>query len=374
MSVMLLVQGLYVHVPFCRRICSYCDFSKLVATQPLIDDYLDALKIEIEANLPLISMIETVYVGGGTPSSVGERSFERLLSVIDKLPARNNIREFTIEANPEDVDSAIVALMLAHGVTRVSLGAQTFDQEILDRMHREGGYQSVKKAFQLLKNAGFAINIDMIYGYPGQTLESVNRDLDLLIELGPGHVSYYSLILEDKTELGYLVRNNRVSILDDDLSANQSDIVTTRLELAGLKRYEISNYALDGQRARHNLLYWNLQEYLGVGLSASSQYNGSRYRNCDRISAYLRQVRAGGLPLRTKEPFEPEKEMIILGLRLVEGISLALFETRFGKPVLTLFPGLEKHLHNGLLELTPSHLRLTERGLDLANQVMLSVI
>lgn len=368
-----LIKGLYIHIPFCRNICSYCDFCKLVAKPELIDNYLQSLATELGHVRSLLDMIETIYIGGGTPTSLSAPAFGRVLKMITNNLNTRTITEYTVEANPEDIDYSRASLMRDAGVTRVSLGVQTFDMDIRQHMHRKHGFATIKKAVDILRDFDFDTNIDMIYGYPGQSIDSVNNDLELLLKLDPAHVSYYQLILEEKTELGYLVRKG-VLFLDEDQAFEQGELVNLRLEEAGLRRYEISNYARPGRESKHNLFYWNLEEYLGIGLGAASQYGHRRYHNPDRISDYLNQVLEFGHPLETVEEFEPEKETIILGLRLVEGISLTAFEKRFGRSPFTLFPGLRKHLDNSLLELRGTRLRLTDRGLDLANQVFLAVI
>jgi len=373
--VIVLIKGLYIHLPFCKQICSYCDFSKLVAKRELKEAYLLALQKELEFRKPLLEGIETVYLGGGTPSCLETPLFKMLLKMISRLKAMSKVVEFTIEANPEDIDIEKVDLMLDAGVTRISLGVQTFALEILEKMQREGGFDTVSQAVRLLREKGFVdINIDMIYGYPGQNLQIIANDLRFLLGLEPDHVSYYSLILEARTVLSHLVKNKVVTMpLEDDV-CDQSELVVQTLETHGYNRYEISNFAREGHEARHNRLYWQLQEYLGIGLKAASQFDNHRYVNPLKISEYISEVNMHGVPKQTIETFEPEKEFVILGLRLREGIELSAFEKRFLVPLFKVFPGLEQHLDNGLLELTKSHLRFTKRGFDLANQVYLAVI
>ncbi len=369
-----MIQGLYIHIPFCLSICSYCDFVKLIGSESLQQDYMDSLIRELRTNAHNLAAVRTIYIGGGTPSCLKPELLAPLFRELAMLPAFPAIEEYTIEANPGDIDFEMAMLFKRAGITRVSLGVQTFSERLLEPLRRRGGYPLVMATVANLRKAGIPrLNLDLIYGLPGQTDGDVRRDLESIRKIHPEHLSYYQLILEEKTELAHLIRSGSVHLPDEDDVYRMGKLIEGRLESEGYQRYEISNYALPGQKSRHNLLYWNLEEYLGIGMGAASQYAAKRFRNHDRIRAYLTAVQTHGSGLMQEEPFEPDRETLILGLRKLEGIDMLAFAKDYGKPVLEMFPKLRKHLAGKLLMIQGTRLCLTETGLDLMNQVLMAL-
>lgn len=369
-----MVEGLYIHIPFCHQICRYCDFTKMVPQKGMPSVYLEHLLRELETNAKHLQQLKTIYLGGGTPTLLDIGLLNRLLDAIRKQLDLSLLQEFTIETNPNDITNTLALSLIDHGITRVSLGGQTFSKQLLAFLGRTHEPEAISNAVAVLRNCGFKnINIDLIYGIPGQTLSDLEQDLRQVLECRPEHISWYDLILEEKTILYHEYLKQRFERLDEDLELELSDRIVGALEEAGYHRYEISNYALPGYESKHNLLYWNLEEYLGIGMGSHSQYEQKRTVNKSTLSAYLAAVKESGSGFDHREPFEPDKEFVMLGLRKTDGIELDRFRIQFGVSLFHRFPGLKHHLDTGLLEQVGKRLRLTKRGLDLANQVLVTL-
>jgi oxygen-independent coproporphyrinogen-3 oxidase len=365
-----MIKGLYIHVPFCSQICSYCDFVKQVAKSKTIENYIEVLIKELNHYKDLYRSIETIYIGGGTPSSIPLPLLGKLLNEINQLIDLSFVKEFSIETNPNDINEDFVKLIRKHSINRVSIGVQTINDSLLKILNRNHRKNDIIEALSILKNNSICnINLDFIYGIPGQTTEQVKEDLDFIKKVKPKHVSYYSLILEEKTVLDYQVKKGLVKLLDDDLVADFSDLVKVSIRHFDYKHYETSNYALQGYESLHNLIYWNLEEYLGIGLGAASQYNNMRLVNQSSLTKY-----ALNFSDRIEEDYNPKMEYILMGLRKTEGISVSKFKARFSVDVFEAFPLLNNHLVNGLLHIEQDNLLFTELGQDLANQVYLDII
>ncbi len=365
-----MIKGLYIHIPFCHTVCSYCDFSKMVAGDALIDRYMSVLLEEIMSVRSELESLETLYIGGGTPTRLTLLQMSSFLTALKDIVSLKNLKEITMEANPEDITVEYAKMLKAKGINRISLGAQTMDYQLLKVLNRSHRQEDLIRSVNILRDCGFDnINIDMIYGIPYQTYDILGEDLQILLRLRPDHISYYALILEEHTLLYHQVMHHKLQLPDEDLVADFSDLVSQELKKAGYHHYEISNYAKPGKQSLHNLLYWRLEPYLGVGLNAASQYQNKRFRNKASIRDYLQNYQR-----KTIETFEPEKEFLIMGLRTTEGISKSAFQVRFFRDVFEVFPALKKHLKTGLLINTQERLFLSERGMDLANQVYLDII
>jgi len=370
----MMIKGLYIHIPFCDQICLYCDFCKLVAKKALKEKYLNSVLKELKFFKQKFLEIETIYLGGGTPSSLDFESLDILLANVKELINQNNIVEYTVEVNPNDLDINLLKLFQKHQVSRISIGVQTISNQLLSFLKRGHTAEDVLTALLAVSNSGFMnFNLDFIYGIPGQTLEDLQKDLDFIKQKRPPHISYYALIVEPKTELSYLIETGKIKPLDDDIVADYAEYVHNTLIELGYTRYEFSNYALNNYDSKHNLLYWNLEEYIGIGMGAASQYDGSRFINPSRISDYIRKIESGDMT-KSEEEFLPEMEYILLGLRKIAGISLQEYERRFGICVFAKYPGLLKHLENGLLIQNGDILRFSKKGIELSNQVYLEII
>lgn len=324
------MRSVYIHIPFCSQICSYCDFPKMLLNNRYIDEYLKNLKKEIKHSY-LKDVIQTIYIGGGTPTALNEQSFEKMLKLTKVFSKSSNL-EFTIEANPEDINDAKASLMKKYGVNRVSLGVQTFNANLLRVLGRKHTYESVLGAVEILRSYQINnINIDLIYALPNQTIEDLKRDLDLAMTIKPTHIAAYSLLIEPHTKL-YIDETSRI---DDDLDSAMYNFVRIYLKGMGYQHYEISNFAKKGYLSKHNLTYWLNNEYYGFGLGASGYLNKARTDNTKNLNAYLSgHYRAQVHHLTNREIMSYD---MILGLRLIDGICKARFMERHGVEIADVY-------------------------------------
>lgn len=365
------MRGLYVHIPFCRAICTYCDFVKEVASPSKRARYLEALIHEITMVKAELSSVQTVYIGGGTPSLYNAEALNKLMQVIHTHINPKQIIETTLECNPEDVTPDFARQIRALGIDRVSLGVQTFQDELLQFLNRKHRAKTAIDAVHHLRAAGFKrISLDMISGLINQTMPMLQDDIKQLLALDPDHISYYSLILEENTRLWHLLERGDIRLLDEDLEADMVEQVYKSLTEAGYEHYEISNFARPDQKSLHNLLYWQDEEYIGVGAGAHGRIGASRHENIRSVKYYLEAVENNRLPRAKTVPVEGLKEALMMGLRLTEGVSLEKLETRYGKTVFAAHPQLLEAVALGLLEQTNGQLRLTARGRMLSNEVL----
>lgn len=369
-----MIKGLYIHIPFCDQICTYCDFCKLVADDELKIEYMWALIRELEYFSDLVAKVDTIYIGGGTPSSLDSDILESLLIELNSIVDFDKVKEFTFEANPSDITENLLQLLNKYHVNRISMGVQTVDSKLLAFLRRNHSLAVVEKAISLIKKYNFSINLDFLYAIPGQTKAQLLEDLQYLEKFSPNHVSYYSLIVEDRTILSYLINNHKIADFSSDLARDFGEIIDERLETLGYKKYEFSNYAKPGHESLHNLHYWNLEEYLGIGLNASSQFNYTRVKNPNSIKEYIAGTKKNALNMHEIEDFNPKLEFLLMGLRKVSGISLKDYEKRIKKPLFEIYPQLKKHLKNGLMEMNGDNLRLSKNGVYLANQVFVDLL
>jgi len=380
--------ALYIHIPFCRTKCPYCDFSSYSGLEGLIPRYVEALEAEAafwarsRGRLP----VATIYFGGGTPSLLSGEQVNRILEA-----CRNSFRvapgaEITLEANPDSAHDALLKHLPSMGVNRRSLGVQSFEPDLLKTLGRLHTAEQARDALWAARRAGFHnINLDLMYGLPGQSLERWRNDLEQALELAPEHISLYPLTLEADTPLGREAASGRLSLPESDLVADMYIAAETVLGQAGYEHYEISNWARPGHRCHHNLFYWQNRPYLGLGASAHSCFQGYRFSNENSPQEYIERLESG-LPraldggsypgsVAQVERIDRDTEIaetLILGLRLVEGIELEGFARRFGAEVSSLYPGkVEELIDSGLLEPRGSRLRLTQRGRLLGNEVFM---
>jgi oxygen-independent coproporphyrinogen-3 oxidase len=371
-------RALYVHVPFCIRRCAYCDFATAPYDAASADLYVKRLAHELE-RVPRATPLDTIYFGGGTPTSLSE---PQLAALLDSVRARvSGARaEWTCEANPESVTPAKARLLRDAGVDRVSLGAQSFDPQVLAALGREHAPAHVFRALEILREAGFArLTLDLMFAAPGETDKQLQSDLAQLAALNLEHVSAYCLTYENGTPLTRMRSEGRVTPQTDDVELVQYRLVRERLAAAGLIQYEISNFARPGCESKHNLVYWRGEEYFGVGLGAGSYEHGTRRSNTRLLDEYLSDWRGSQYPPHEAETLEPAakaRERVILGLRLRRGVETGAWPARTGFTLAELYPGgeLERLLEQGLLEEVAGALRLTERGLELADEVFVDLV
>lgn len=365
-----MAQGLYIHIPFCRVVCGYCDFPKLAGAMEFAPAYVEALIREMGYYSDEMREVRTVYLGGGTPSALGIPLLNRLFDALEAQMDPKQWEEVTLEANPGDIDPPMAAFLASRGVNRLSLGVQTSHPRLLEILGRPQDPQSVPLAVQRLRDAGIRnINLDFVYAIPTQTVAELAEDLDFAIGLEPMHLSFYSLILEEKTALAYAIRTKKWAPLSEGTEASMFEMVNDRLPAAGYPRYEVSNFSRPGWHSRHNVIYWNVQPYLGLGMGAHSQIGTIRFHNHPTLRAYLQAVETFGNGRQAEDSCDLSMETGLMTLRLTQGIGLRAFSQRFGVDLFARYPRLRQYVEWGLLVCEDDHLRLTPRGLLLMNQV-----
>lgn len=357
-----MASSVYIHIPFCRQICSYCDFPKFFYFDKWIKPYLYALKREIQATYKG-EEIATIYIGGGTPSLLKEEDLETLLSFTNLFKKKKDV-EFTVEANAEDLSLKKVELFSMYGVNRVSIGVQTFHKRLGDILERHTSYEMVEQALERLhKKNIFNINLDLMYAIPTETLQEAKEDLLKVLSLSITHISTYSLILEEHTKL-YL---KQLPLVEEELDLKMYQTMQSLLKEYGFAQYEISNFSKPNFFSKHNLVYWNNEEYYGFGLGASSYIEGVRKTNTRSLSAYLE-----GKEVQNNEEIDARKNMeyeMILGLRKTEGVSRKKFYEKYHKQIEEIFPinDLEK---KGLLERNNDFIRIPNHKIYLSNTIL----
>jgi len=378
--------ALYVHVPWCRRICPYCDFNVHAAATPPEDEYVAALVAEMEAHARDERWsgrdAKSVYVGGGTPSLFSPGAIGRMLAAVVRVFGIVDGAEITLEANPGTVDRGVLGGYRAAGVNRLSVGAQSFDPRHLRTLGRDHGPDDTRAAVEAARDAGFAnVSLDLIFAVPGETAADWERDLAATIALAPEHVSAYALTYEERTPFHAWRAAGRLQPVDDDTEATMADAAETVLAAAGYARYEISSYARAGFAARHNASYWDGSDYLGVGAGAHGFSRrprpGRRWVNERLPARYLAAVATSGTAVVGEERLteaQARAEFCFSGLRRTIGIDAAAFSARFGVDLAAAFPHLAGLVADGLVEMGGGRVRLTERGRRFADTVAASFV
>ncbi|WP_428386892.1 radical SAM family heme chaperone HemW [Mucisphaera sp.] len=369
------IAGLYLHVPFCFHKCHYCDFYSLAEPENKTDRHLPlarAIVREFEAVSESHRLrIETIFVGGGTPTLLTVEAWDHLLYGLDRVLDRQILKEWTVEANPETVTPQLAQTLVAGGVDRVSIGAQTFQPHLLKALERWHDPENVGKSVKVFRDAGLKrLNLDLIFAIPGQTLDDLEHDLDALLALDPDHLACYGLTFEPNTALTQKLRLGRVRQIDEDLERAMYELVLKRLADAGYEHYEISNWAKPGQRCEHNLNYWLNRNWLGIGPAAASHVDGRRWKNEPHLTRYLEQ--SPHPPITDEEMLAPPQrrgELLMLRLRLLEGAPLGWLENLLPAEDWR-YPVIDELIAIGLLEKSPTHLRLSEQGLFLGDDVV----
>ena len=358
--------SVYIHIPFCSNICSYCDFNKIFYNKKIVKEYLKNLKQEITNNYKN-EKVKTIYIGGGTPSALSCEELEELLKITNIFNKINDC-EFTIECNPENMDINKINLIKKYGVNRVSIGVQSFNENILKILNRNHNKKQVFSLVENLKTNGINnINIDLIFGVQTQSLEQIKNDLDSFLKLDIPHISYYSLILEEHTKL-YIDNYKEV---DDDIVACQYEFICNYLKNVGYNHYEISNFSKTNYNSIHNLTYWNNEEYYGFGCGAHGFINGVRYENTRSITKYLDgKYRLVENKMSLKENIENE---IMLGLRKIEGIDELLFYKKYGVKIDEVF-NLNILQNKGLIQKKNNKFFIPEKYLFVSNSILINML
>ena len=365
--------GIYVHIPFCKRKCAYCDFISFSGKARLIEKYVEALKREI--NKCKIDkedyMVKTIYFGGGTPSFIESKYIVEILEAIKEKFNISKNAEITIEINPGTVTEEKLKDYYEVGINRISFGLQSTNSQLLKLVGRIHSYSSFLEGYNLARKTGFKnINVDLMIGLPVQTLKDVQKDLSRIIELNPEHVSVYSLILEEGTRIEEKIKNKELYLPSEKLERKMYWEVKNKLEEAGYIHYEISNFAKPGYESKHNLSCWNQEEYLGFGLAAHSYFNNVRYSNTDDFEEYFDWPENSKIIHERQTDEDKQKEFMLLGLRKIEGVAISDFKNKFiENPIYLYRETLNKLVTQGLIEVDIDSIKLTNRGIDLANLV-----
>lgn len=366
----------YIHIPFCEHICYYCDFNKVFLEGQPVDEYIQSLLTEIRLTLEKhpTKVSETIYIGGGTPTSLTAKQLDVLLTGIHRYLPTHTTKEFTVEANPGDLTAEKLDVFKAHGVNRLSMGVQTFDDRLLKKIGRKHSVQDVYDTIKLLEKKQFDnVSIDLIYALPGQTLESFRDTLTKALAFDLPHYSMYSLILENKTMFMNWVRQGRLELPTQEAETQMFEEAIIAMAQSGHHQYEISNFAKKGKESMHNLVYWDNEHYYGFGAGASGYLDQKRYKNYGPIQHYMKPLKEQRLPIFEAEEIsranQIEEEMF-LGLRKIEGVSLRRFEEKFNQKLTTVYQSVIDELQQQQLAvLEEDYFRLTPKGLFIGNDV-----
>lgn len=365
--------ALYVHIPFCKQKCLYCDFPSYAGKERLEDDYIDALIKEINIKCDK-KVIRSLFIGGGTPSYLNEDNLEKLLNVLNNL---NYVKdaEKTIECNPGTLTENKLKIMKDYGINRISLGLQTTHNNLLNDIGRIHTIEEFNENYKKIKEFGFKnVNIDIMFGLPNQSVSDYEKTLNDIVKLNPEHISCYSLIIEEGTPFYNMYEKGLLDLPKENDEREMYKLTKDFLEANGYHQYEISNYAKEGMECFHNKIYWKCDEYLGLGTSASSYIDGKRIKNIDSISEYIEKICNGEevydevLKNTIKEDME---EFMFLGLRMIKGINKDDFKKRFEKDIYDVYGKvIQDNIKKGLLKENEKNISLTEKGIEVSNWVM----
>lgn len=370
--------SIYIHIPFCKRKCKYCDFTSFKGNREMIDLYMTSLMEEIKLYDDILrkSNIKTIFFGGGTPSAVdGQYIYNTMKYLFDNYKIDKDI-EVSLELNPGTIDEEKLKIYKEAKINRISMGAQSFNDDILKSIGRIHKEKDIYKTVELLRKNGFYnINLDLMFSLPNQSLEDMKLSLKKAIELKLPHISNYSLILEEGTILYEEYKKGKYKIIDEDLDREMYESSNKILRDNGYKHYEISNFAKDGYECKHNLVYWNIENYLGLGISAHSNYDHKRFYNTSNISQYIELIAKGEKATVETEDisyYEEIAEYVIMGFRKIEGLNLKEFKNRFNLDFEDYFTSeIKKNLDSDLISFDGDNIKLTDKGLNLSNQVEL---
>jgi len=365
------MAGIYVHIPFCASRCIYCGFFSTTGKKNLYGDYVDALIKETEIRNGYLGTesIDTIYIGGGTPSTLPARELERLIKALG-IPQK----EFTIECNPDDIDKDFADTIHELGVNRVSMGVQTFSNERLHFLRRRHKSEQIPSAIKALKDAGINnISIDLMFGFPDENAEEWRNDIKTALDLDVQHISAYSLMYEEGTPLYNLLNEGKIKENEDEACLHMYDILIYELENAGYDHYEISNFAKPGYRSIHNSNYWNGTKYMGIGAAAHSYDTKSRQWNVSNVEDYIASINKGVIPFEQEIIDEDTRynDLVTTALRTKEGINLKSLSE---KHYIYIIRNARKGLASGLTAIDNDHLHLTKKGLFVSDDIMSDLI
>lgn len=372
--------GIYIHIPFCKQKCYYCDFVSYVDTVERMNKYIEKLKEEIinEKNIYQNDYnVTTIYIGGGTPSILEKEHIKDILDILKEQLKNNKTKfqdiEITIEVNPGTAKEEKLKQYKESGINRLSIGLQSTNDNLLKEIGRIHNYQDFLITYNMAKKIGFEnINIDLMIGLPNQTIKDLKNAIQEIKRLNPNHVSIYSLIVEEGTKIEQLLDQKILELPDEDLERKMYWYVKNSLELLGYNHYEISNFAKPRKESKHNLNCWEQKEYIGLGLAAHSYINGIRYGNTNNLKEYIETTNFQKIKnIEEEQTLEDrKKEYMLLGLRKIQGVSISKFKEKYIENPLYLFRNeLKKLVDEGLITIDLDTIKLTNKGLNLANIV-----
>ena len=373
--------GIYIHIPFCKQKCFYCDFVSYANQDKYFQKYVQALNKEINNFIDNNEFeVQTIYIGGGTPSLIDAKYIEEILRIFEKRNLLKEVKEVTIEVNPGTVTEEKLRNYKNSGVNRLSIGLQSTEDKILKQIGRIHCYDDFLNTYKMARKVGFKnINVDVMIGLPNQKILDVKNSLEKIIKLEPeppNHISVYSLIVEENTPIEQMLESGELELPDEELERNMYWYVKNFLELNGYKHYEISNFAKLGNESKHNLDCWNQKEYVGFGVAAHSYIDDVRYGNIGNVEEYIKNCENGEFGKNKvideveNDIFSKEKEFMLIGLRKIEGVLIQDFKNKFGEnPIFVFKDELKKLVDENLLIVDFDRIKLTNKGLDLANIV-----
>ena len=366
--------GIYIHIPFCKQKCYYCDFTSYSNKNLKIEDYVQAVKKEIKCQ-NIKSNISTIYIGGGTPSFIDSKYIKEIIEEI-RLKNVSSEAEITIEVNPGTVTEDKLKDYKDCGINRLSIGLQSASDELLKQIGRIHNFEQFLETYKMARKVGFKnINVDLMLGLPNQRIIDLKESLEKIIELQPEHISVYSLIVEEGTLIYNKIENGQMELPEEELERNMYWYVKNTLELNGYKHYEISNFAKKGYESKHNMNCWNQQEYIGIGVAAHSYRDITRYSNIDNIDEYIKNIQKNNFERNRiiheiQKEDDLKKEYMLLGLMKIDGIKISEFKNKFGDNPIYLFRNeLNKLSNENLINIDDDNIKLTAKGIDLANIV-----
>lgn len=372
--------GIYIHIPFCKKKCYYCDFISYCDKNELIDKYIECLKKEIinfAQKYKDVYDITTIYIGGGTPSSINEKYIKNIIDTINNnIVNIKKIKEITIEVNPGTITKEKIEQYKMARINRISIGLQSTNNKLLEEIGRIHDFDEFLETYNMARKVGFKnINVDLMLGLPNQTIKDLSNSVDKIIQLNPEHISIYSLILEENTVLFNLIEQGKLILPTDEVERNMYWYIKNKLELSGYKHYEISNFAKEGCESKHNWNCWEQKQYVGFGVAAHSYLKDKRFSNIENLEQYINNIENDNLEKNyilheNQNIYDKKKEYMLLGLRKIDGVSIQKFKNKFDDNPIYLFrKELKKLIEEDLLEIDGDDIRLTNKGLDLANVV-----
>ncbi len=368
--------SLYVHIPFCQKKCYYCDFNSYSGKQHLIKDYIEALKKEIIMYKFILNnyRIDTIFFGGGTPSILEGDQITDIIDTIKKHYVVRDGAEISMEANPGTLNYNKLKKYYSSGINRLSIGLQACQDNLLKTLGRIHSFEDYLKNLKEARKAGFTnINTDLIFSLPGQKKEHWEKCLEKIVSLDMPHISAYSLIVEEGTPLNNWVKNKIVALPDEEIQLKMYHHTIKYLKEKGYIHYEISNFAKSGFQCKHNMVYWYNKQYIGLGAGSHSYFNKKRFSNVNGIEKYIDLVKSNKTPIEDEIDVSIKDEIsetMFLGLRLIEGISIDEFTKRFNISPFEIYEKqIKKFSEQGLLEWDKTHIRLTQKGIDISNIV-----